>query len=244
MPGCFSRCHEGTSLIWYGNIPGELSGNSTTATWVIDDNPAQNFTLKGHEVNATTVYNQKFFETPVYPFGPHKLTVTYNGDNSTTPLVLGKLVIQNGTATPSATGTATPSATSTHTTSSHTPAIVGGVVGGVACLLTVLLILFFLYRRRKQKELTTVVQQPGADVPATQAIPYNPPPRLPTKMSEGYSPNSTIETTTQSLMTSTGRNPSDSRVSDSTVPSPSSLVVLQDSGVRLPLVMPPAYTPD
>src|SRR6266511_228288 len=173
----FSQCYEGNSLTWYGNIPGEWSGNSTTATWIIDNNPAQSFALKGHGVNATTLYNQKFFETPVYPPGSHKLTVTYNGDTSKTPLVLGKLVIQNGTAVPSA--------TSTHTTPSHTPAIVGGVIGGVACLLIIFLLGLFEYRRRfRQKEMRTQVDEPAGYVPASLVTPrpYPPLSQLPAKL--------------------------------------------------------------
>ena len=212
----FSQCYEGTSLIWYGSIPGELSGTSTTATWVIDDNPARNFTLKGHEVNAASVYNQKFFETPVYPFGPHKLTVTYNGDNSKTPLVLGKLVIRNDTAVSFPTSTPTSTPTTTPTTSGHSPAIIGGVIGGVACMVAGLLIgslvLFVLYRRRRlcrQKEMK--IKAESAYVLSPRAIPYDPP---------------------------------DSHELDSTsrVAGPSSLVVHQDSRVGLPQMMPPAYT--
>lgn len=238
-----------------------MSGNSTTATWVIDNNPAQNFTLNGHEVNATTVYNQKFFETPVYPFGSHKLTVTYNGDNSKTPLVLGKLVIQNGTAVPSATGTTGTRATSsssTHATSNHTPAIVGGVIGGVALLIVLSLVLFVLYRRRqKEKRIKVDETVTASDVLAPQIIP--PTRQLPAKMTEGYSnfrpsqagtrtdPSgiSSVETATQSLIITNeqqSQNPSDSPESDST--NPSSLIVHQDSGARLPRVLPPAYTPD
>lgn len=253
LPGCFHSCYEGTSLIWYGNIPGELSGNSTTATWVIDDNPAQHFTLKGHGVDATTVYNQKFFETPVYPLGPHRLTVTYNGDSSKTPLVLGKIVIHNDTAVPS---TSTSTTSSTHATSNQTPAIVGGVIGGVACLLIVTLLV--LYRRR-QKKTTRVA--------ATQVTPYNPgaPSRLPEKSSNFLlfrsrttpgSGLSSVETATHPFGSPTigdgqhSPNPSDSYVSDSTiqVAGPSS-VVHRDSGARFaqgmpgpPTDIPPAYT--
>ena len=265
MPGCFSQLfYEGTSLTWYGNIPGELSGNATTATWVIDDNPAQNFTLKGHEVNAATVYNQKIFETPVYPLGSHKLTVTYNGDSSKTPLVLGKLVIQNDTAVPSAAvSSVVPSTTGTHTTSSHTPAIVGSVIGGVACLVTILLVLFVLYRRRQKKMKTNA--EPASYVLAPQIASYNPA-RLPAKMSQEHFLQShgsiargsgpSVESATHPT-TGDGQhspNPSDSHVSDSTGWSrvgPSSLVVHRDSGTRLPQAMPgllrdipPAYTSD
>src|SRR5260221_7413182 len=92
-PVCLLDIYEGSSLSWYGHIPSEWNGNSTTARWAIDDKAAQVFILKGHGTGAVTAYNQKFFETPVYPFGAHTLTVTYNGDTAKTPLVLGSLVI-------------------------------------------------------------------------------------------------------------------------------------------------------
>ena len=180
-----SHCYEGTSLSWYGDIPGELNGNSTTATWVIDDNPAQTFVLEGHGANSTTAYNQKFFETPVYPFASHKLIVTYNGDSSKTPLVVGNIYLQNDTAVPSS--------TSMDRTSSHTPIIVGGVIGGVACLLIVfLLVLFVVCRRRQKLETDTriTVYTPANSRPASQVFPYNAPSRLPAKAITEYSPGS------------------------------------------------------
>jgi len=156
---------------------------------------------------------------------------------------------------PSATSTgtrATTSSSSTHATSNHTPAIVGGVIGGVACLLIVLLLVLFVLYRRRQKEKGITVDEIASGVPAPQIIP---PSRLPAKMTEGHSnlrpspgirtdPSglSSVETATQSLITS-NQNPSDSPESgDST--DPSSLIVHQDSGARLPRVLPPAYTAD
>ena len=44
-----------------------------------------------------TQYNQKFFETLTLPFTLHNITVTHGGDPSVTPLVLGSLVVMNGT---------------------------------------------------------------------------------------------------------------------------------------------------
>ena len=44
-----------------------------------------------------TQYNQKFFETLTLPFTLHNITVTHGGDPSVTSLVLGSLVVMNGT---------------------------------------------------------------------------------------------------------------------------------------------------
>ena len=226
-----------------------MSGNRTTATWAIDDNPAQTFVLKGHGTNATTAYNQKFFETVVYPFGPHKLTVTYHGDSSKTPLVLRQIILQNDTAVTSA--------ITTHSTSSNTPAIVGGVIGGVAFLL-ILLVLYVLYRRRRHQQSekeTLTIDEPADFIPSPRVFPYNnPSSRLPVKLAEDHSsgpnfflspgltspgPSETATDAVRSLTTGDAQ-------SDFT--GPSSLVVHQDSGARLrgagPRVdVPPVYTP-
>lgn len=208
----------------------------------------------------------------MYPLGPHTLTVTYNGDTAKTPLVLGSLVIQNNTASSSTTGSAS-AAQATDKTTSETPAIVGGVIGGVVCLLIVIFLVLYRRRRQANKERREDVNGPSDYVPATQVIPYDPPSRLPAKVLEasnthylGHRPRpsdpSSIYTPESATYlfgntTDTGqhsRNPSGSHTTtDSTsgVAASSSIVVHQDSGARLPQVIPrplvdipPAYTPE
>jgi hypothetical protein len=224
--------------------------------------------LKGHGANATTQYNEKFFETAAYPLGSHTLTVTYNGDTSKTPLVLAYLAIRNDTAS-STTGSA-------DSDSSQTPAIVGGVIGGVAFLLIVILLVVYRRRKRSNKD-TIMVDEPNDYVPASEVIHYDPRSRSPAKMLDGYNGSSvtlspghhpgpsgssinTPATATYLFGGSTtgdghgqhSRNPSDSHVSDTTgrVGDTSNFVVHRDSGARLPQMpqrlvdIPPAYTPD
>lgn len=88
----------GTGLSWYGFKPTELPHGPTTASYVVDNQSAVTFTLPGlPKSDIPTQYNQKFFETLALPFGLHNITVTHGGDPSLTPLVLGTLVVMNGT---------------------------------------------------------------------------------------------------------------------------------------------------
>ena len=262
-----NKNYSGTSISWYGDIPAEWNGNSTTGTWVVDNNPSQVFVLKGHGTNAVTQYNQKFFETPVYPYGSHTLTVTYNGDSAKTPLVLGYLAIQNTTVPNSTAGgstaTGTTSAGSTAAADSmvsgpvaksNTPAIVGGVIGGVACL--VALVLLVMYRRsRRQREdketRFTEVQEPleyGSESPA-RGMQNVIPSRLPAKALEvGFSTRSQYAGSA-GLPTNASEAATDSAGGTSaTAESNPGFVVHQDSGARIPhaplLDIPPLYTPD
>jgi len=200
----------------------------------------------------------------VYSLGPHTFTVTYNGDTAKTPLVLGSLVIQNGTASGSTTGSAS-AAQATDTTTTKTPAIVGGVIGGViggvVCLLIVIFLVLYRRRRRSNKERREDVDGPTDYIPASQVIPYAPPSRLPAKVLEanasslGHRPRPsdpssifTPESTTYlfgSTIASDGqhsRNPSGSHghiaVDSISGAATSTFVVHRDSGARLPQVTP------
>lgn len=140
-------------MTWYGT---ELSGNSTTGTWTIDDNSPTTFIVNGLGTNTTPTYNEIYFQSPLYSMGSHKLIVTYNGDNSTTPLNLAYLVVKNGTLPTSSTGsssqaTKTSSTDTAPATTSNMGAILGGVLGGTACLLIVI-VFFYRYRRGSRKD--------------------------------------------------------------------------------------------
>lgn len=154
---------SGISLSWYGFIPNELPLTPSPATYSIDGQTPINFLLKGIPANTATTYNQKFFETAQLSPGSHTLEVVYKGNNST-PLVLGSLIVQNGTlssttshattGTAAATGTAaTGSGVSTPTRAkSSTPggAIAGGVIGGLA-LIGLVILGFLLFRQRRKR---------------------------------------------------------------------------------------------
>ena len=99
--------------------------------------------------------------------GPHKLTVNYSGDSSKAPLILAYLVVQNGTL-PSSTGSNTQVANATSST--NVGAIIGGAVGGVACLLIAIL-LFRFYRRRHDsaKDSGVMIDAPVTPFPAPRS---------------------------------------------------------------------------
>ncbi|PPQ97527.1 hypothetical protein CVT26_006530 [Gymnopilus dilepis] len=93
----FTYEFTGTSLSWYGFIPTELPHEQATASYTIDGGQPTTFLLKGLPQNAgTTVYNQKFFQTPSLSDGDHKLVVTYLGSGKVTPLTLDYLIVQQG----------------------------------------------------------------------------------------------------------------------------------------------------
>jgi len=145
-------------LTWWTQYVAD--GNSTTATWTIDDKPAQNATLPDHK-DDSRLFNQKVFDTGPLSMGSHHLTVTYNGNGSNTPLVLSSVFIENGTfpsktidptASPTSTTTTTSSSeTSRPTTSKLTPLVIGGVVGVVAILLIIFVVFLFVFYRHRRK---------------------------------------------------------------------------------------------
>lgn len=97
--------------------------------------------------------------------GPHKLTVVYNGNGSTTPLTVDRLIIQNGTLTSS-------SSAADPRPMTRTGIIVGGVVGAsAACLLIVLLLIFLVRRRRDSARARRVTIDPPSDY--VQPFPQN-----------------------------------------------------------------------
>lgn len=139
-------------MSWYAT---EIGGSSTTGTWTIDDNPTNTFIVNGRGANDTPVYNEKYFQTPQYSMGSHRLVITYNGDNSTTPLGLAYLVVQNGTL-PRSTGSTVPTVPSSQAANTSTGsstnigAILGGALGGAACLIVV--VLFYRHWRNSNKD--------------------------------------------------------------------------------------------
>ena len=144
----------GVSISWWGYNPGEFPGNSTTATWQIDDQPVQTFLIRGHSDGAGSSYNVKLFETPSYPYSSHRLTVIHKGNGQSTPLNLVSLLVQNGTLPSS--GVAVPGA-STTSKSTPTASIIGGAVAGAVVLVVAILLFVVFRRRRKAKKKLEVV---------------------------------------------------------------------------------------
>ncbi|KAG6880138.1 hypothetical protein C0992_005222 [Termitomyces sp. T32_za158] len=157
----------GTSLTWVGYIPHLQPHNGSFASYSIDNGPSTKFNLRGLSAAANaTIYNEAFFTTPPLDFGPHTITVTYEGSNAgstSTPLTLDYLLINNAslpmTANTSVTTsasaiTSSPLPTSSAATTSPMPRsstpigpIVGGVVGGLAAI-AILLFIFWWWLRR------------------------------------------------------------------------------------------------
>jgi len=154
----------GKGLSWFGSIPTELSHNSTSATYAIDDRDPVTFRLNGLPQGATpTLYNQIFFSTPELPAGRHSLHVVHGGTDGETPLTLDYLIITNSSSIPNSTSIPNASTPSTSDNPVHqTPigAIVGGVVGGVVLVILLLVLLLWKRRRRRGVQLQGGVRPP------------------------------------------------------------------------------------
>jgi hypothetical protein len=85
--------------------------------------------------------NQKMFESPKAPIGPHTLKVSYTADSTSPGLGFDYLIVTNVTLPPR------PSGTPSHAKGKPRGAIAGGVIGGVVCLGIAVLVIYF-YRRR------------------------------------------------------------------------------------------------
>jgi len=183
----------GVSLAWYGFIPDEQPHAATTGAYFIDGQSAISFSLEGlPATKSTTIYNQKFFETATLPYGRHNITVSFQGNQNTTPLTLDYLVVQNGTVPEgSSTSSSLSGSSSKDAGSSTSPprssptgkdagsnvngtssksnvgVIVGGIVGAVGLILLVCLLLLCYHRKqRKQQNLRY------KEIPATGVEPF------------------------------------------------------------------------
>ncbi|CAA7271035.1 unnamed protein product [Cyclocybe aegerita] len=158
----------GVSLSWYGvRVASTLSRDASTGLYNLDNGTLVTFSLKTIPVGAQQSYNQKIFETPVYPPGKHELFTVYAGIRDQSPLTLDYVVIKNGstsanstvttiTAPSTADRTALPSSDTVVSESSRKSVdagvIVGSVLGTLTFVAVVLLSIWFL-RRRSQRRL-------------------------------------------------------------------------------------------
>ena len=100
--------------------------------------------------NNNTYYNQLLFETGQFPFGQHKLVVTYFGNSTSAPLALNYFVQQDASSKSSNNTTSNSSPSSSTTIDRR--AIICGVVGGLVLILLLLVLFFFIRRCNKRRE--------------------------------------------------------------------------------------------
>ena len=116
----------------------------------------QTFLIRGHSDGAGSSYNIKFFETPSYPYGLHRLKVIHQGNGQSTPLNLVSLLAQNGTL-PSSGGAITPGDSTTSSSKPTIAPIIGGAVAGAVVLVLAILLFVMLRRRMKSKNKPEIV---------------------------------------------------------------------------------------
>lgn len=144
------------SIQWYSHIPTELPHAPSLATYSIDGNVENAFALQGlGSPSQATLYNVMEFETATLPYGQHDITVTFQSDNTSTPLTLGYLLIQNGSESSTPVPVPTSTSNTTSIAASKTGPNVGGIVGGVLGTLLFLLsvvaaFLFYRHWRRQR----------------------------------------------------------------------------------------------
>lgn len=156
----------GVGLSWVGFIPTELPHEPAPALYTVDDLSPVAFVLPGLPSNSSTLFNQVFFATPALPYGPHNLTVVYQGGNTLTPLTLTDLLIQNGSPLVSGVNTTSTAANNTHpgvskataSTRARAGPIVGGVFGTILAVL--LLAILFIFARRWYRRYKKPVLRP------------------------------------------------------------------------------------
>ena len=150
---------KGTNLSWYGMYPRELPNASASIAYTIDGGDATAISLKGVPHKASTAYKQLIFQTGVYPFGQHTLFVEYNGDSTTTPLVLDYLLIQRSTLKETARIVASSASPSSPSAKASTgvpirPLVIAGFIMGLISLFLVVLLVLCAFRKRKRKRVT------------------------------------------------------------------------------------------
>jgi len=96
-------------------------------------------------------FNQISFQTPSLAHGSHRLDVQYGGNNSTAPLILDRLVVQNLTFIP------LPS----HHARLGAGAIAGIVIGSLAGFALIIIFGWFGYGKWKKEKLAGAPQAMG-----------------------------------------------------------------------------------
>ncbi|KAF6761830.1 hypothetical protein DFP72DRAFT_842664 [Ephemerocybe angulata] len=136
---------KGTSVTWMGTIPSSLPHASSEGTYSIDGGTPVRYTIPGlPDSDSADQFNYVFFKTDPVPLGDHELVVTHEGTESSTPLVLGNLLVENQVV---------------QSNSAHLiGAIVGAVLGGLALIL--IAIVGVVYFRRYRKSSKSSIYKP------------------------------------------------------------------------------------
>ncbi|KAJ2930042.1 hypothetical protein H1R20_g7068, partial [Candolleomyces eurysporus] len=152
----------GSRVTWVGMIPKELPGASTSATYSVDNQPPVRFTLPGLSSSQnSSQFNHVFFQTDHTAPKSHELVVKYEGDTSTTPLVLGSLLVDGFSPKGS-------------TNKQHVGAIVGAVLGGIVLIILTAFAIFYL-KRRKVTYKPVLIEEPFHYIkPFTLTRPHDP----------------------------------------------------------------------
>lgn len=136
-----SHGFAGSRVTWQGTIPKEFPLASTSATYAIDDQPEVRFSLPGlTSSQKASQFNYDFFQTEPLSVGDHELIVKYEGNSSTTPLVLGWLIVENES--------------NIHSTSKGpmVGVIVGSVMGGLALMIAAAFAFLFIRKRMQARK--------------------------------------------------------------------------------------------
>lgn len=105
-------------MTFFAVFPGELNGNQSFGTWVIDGSPPTHFIIDGQTVSSSTLYHQGLFKTtPDVEHGPHNLTVVYMGTSNQAPLYLDTRLVTDAPLSASPTDTPTVISPSSNPTS-------------------------------------------------------------------------------------------------------------------------------
>ncbi|KAF9051794.1 hypothetical protein BJ165DRAFT_1524699 [Panaeolus papilionaceus] len=171
---------NGTSIRWY-TIWLKLWGTSASdASWQIDDQPYQSFTIPAIDPQLRDpFFEELLFKTPDLSPGQHRLEVTYNGFESTRPLALAELVIED--MPPSSSASPSPSTTPSGLPPSNIAEAGGlsqgtkiaiGVSTSVAGLFVCSALLFFLYQRRRKTAQRNESRTTREEAPDSSISPY------------------------------------------------------------------------
>jgi len=136
-------CLLGVGLTLIGLTP-SLSiypNKQSSGTYKIDGGSEVQFTLKALKSDtAPTNHHQTLFQITGLAPTRHNITITYRGDNTTTPLAVNTIIVQHSPE--SAAGIVSPK-------SSNPGPIIGGVLGGLGLILLVSLVLFVVKKKKR-----------------------------------------------------------------------------------------------
>ncbi|KAG2008287.1 hypothetical protein CC2G_013734 [Coprinopsis cinerea AmutBmut pab1-1] len=145
----------GTSVAWYGVIPGRSPSVYSRAEYSIDGGPVIDFFINDFPETMTSarLTGQPFFKSPPLPYGRHELNVVYRGNPSSAPLSLHYFIVEEGTLGSALEDTVPGTGQGQPVEDSLTQAQLGGIIGGTCAAAAIIFLLFgyAIYLRRKNK---------------------------------------------------------------------------------------------